>query len=104
MERSREGEVGLHPTGSQPGAQKPRGASGALLRMKTASSQAHERLRFFTYRGQPAVRPRPRGRKISLRLSMPRRYFIKTFGCPMNEYDSARMAEVTHARPGPLPT
>jgi len=28
---------------------------------------------------------------------MPRRYFIKTFGCQMNEYDSARMAAVLHA-------
>src|ERR1700747_881627 len=25
---------------------------------------------------------------------MPRRYFIKTFGCQMNEYDSARVADV----------
>jgi tRNA-2-methylthio-N6-dimethylallyladenosine synthase len=25
---------------------------------------------------------------------MPRRYFIKTFGCQMNEYDSARIADV----------
>jgi len=29
---------------------------------------------------------------------MPRRYFIKTFGCQMNEYDSARMADVLRAR------
>jgi len=28
---------------------------------------------------------------------MARRYFIKTFGCQMNEYDSARMADVLHA-------
>ena len=28
---------------------------------------------------------------------MPRRYFIKTFGCQMNEYDSARMADVLDA-------
>ncbi len=28
---------------------------------------------------------------------MPRRYFIKTFGCQMNEYDSARMADVLSA-------
>src|SRR5258708_13775188 len=28
---------------------------------------------------------------------MPCRYFIKTFGCQMNEYDSARMADVLHA-------
>jgi tRNA-2-methylthio-N6-dimethylallyladenosine synthase len=28
---------------------------------------------------------------------MPRRYFIKTFGCQMNEYDSARIADVLHA-------
>src|SRR5207253_2931684 len=53
---------------------------------------------------QPAVRPRPRGRKISLRLSMPRRYFIQTFGCQMNEYDSARMADVLNAGAGLIPT
>jgi tRNA-2-methylthio-N6-dimethylallyladenosine synthase len=29
---------------------------------------------------------------------MPRRYFIKTFGCQMNEYDSARMADVLSAQ------
>ncbi|MBV8497616.1 MAG: tRNA (N6-isopentenyl adenosine(37)-C2)-methylthiotransferase MiaB [Gammaproteobacteria bacterium] len=28
---------------------------------------------------------------------MPRRYFIKTFGCQMNEYDSARMSDVLRA-------
>jgi tRNA-2-methylthio-N6-dimethylallyladenosine synthase len=31
---------------------------------------------------------------------MPRRYFIKTFGCQMNEYDSARMADVLGAAAG----
>jgi tRNA-2-methylthio-N6-dimethylallyladenosine synthase len=35
---------------------------------------------------------------------MPRRYFIKTFGCQMNEYDSARMADVLQAESGLLPT
>jgi tRNA-2-methylthio-N6-dimethylallyladenosine synthase len=28
---------------------------------------------------------------------MSRRYFIKTYGCQMNEYDSARMADVLHS-------
>lgn len=31
---------------------------------------------------------------------MPGRYYIKTFGCQMNEYDSARMADVLHAIDG----
>jgi tRNA-2-methylthio-N6-dimethylallyladenosine synthase len=31
---------------------------------------------------------------------MPGRYFIKTFGCQMNEYDSARLADVLHAADG----
>jgi len=31
---------------------------------------------------------------------MPRRYFIKTFGCQMNEYDSARMADVLRVQAG----
>ena len=35
---------------------------------------------------------------------MPRRYFIKTFGCQMNEYDSARMADVLSAHLGLIPT
>jgi tRNA-2-methylthio-N6-dimethylallyladenosine synthase len=32
------------------------------------------------------------------------RYFIKTFGCQMNEYDSARMADVLREREGLSPT
>jgi tRNA-2-methylthio-N6-dimethylallyladenosine synthase len=35
---------------------------------------------------------------------MPRHYFIKTFGCQMNEYDSARMADVLRAHAELLPT
>jgi tRNA-2-methylthio-N6-dimethylallyladenosine synthase len=35
---------------------------------------------------------------------MPRRYFIKTFGCQMNEYDSARMADVLREGAGLEPT
>jgi tRNA-2-methylthio-N6-dimethylallyladenosine synthase len=31
---------------------------------------------------------------------MPGRYYIKTYGCQMNEYDSARMADVLHASLG----
>ncbi len=31
---------------------------------------------------------------------MPRRYFIKTFGCQMNEYDSSRMADLLRAEFG----
>ena len=31
---------------------------------------------------------------------MPGRYYIKTFGCQMNEYDSARMADVLNASDG----
>jgi len=35
---------------------------------------------------------------------MPARYFIKTFGCQMNEYDSARMADVLRAGARMTPT
>lgn len=35
---------------------------------------------------------------------MPGRYFLKTFGCQMNEYDSARMADVLHAAAGLVAT
>ena len=35
---------------------------------------------------------------------MPRHYYIKTFGCQMNEYDSARMADVLRAGAGLTPT
>jgi tRNA-2-methylthio-N6-dimethylallyladenosine synthase len=37
---------------------------------------------------------------MGLPLPMSRRYFIKTFGCQMNEYDSARMADVLEAGVG----
>src|SRR3954464_12257312 len=35
---------------------------------------------------------------------MPGRYYIKTFGCQMNEYDSARMGDVLGAAAGLQPT
>ena len=35
---------------------------------------------------------------------MPRHYYIKTFGCQMNEYDSARMGDVLRASVGLTPT
>src|SRR5689334_24899459 len=35
---------------------------------------------------------------------MPGRYYIKTFGCQMNEYDSARMGDVLGAGAGLTPT
>jgi hypothetical protein len=35
---------------------------------------------------------------------MPRKVFIKTFGCQMNEYDSDKMADVLSAAEGYEPT
>jgi tRNA-2-methylthio-N6-dimethylallyladenosine synthase len=35
---------------------------------------------------------------------MPGRYYIKTFGCQMNEYDSTRMGDVLGAGAGLTPT
>jgi tRNA-2-methylthio-N6-dimethylallyladenosine synthase len=37
-------------------------------------------------------------------FAMPGRYYIKTFGCQMNEYDSARMADVLREHHGLLPS
>jgi tRNA-2-methylthio-N6-dimethylallyladenosine synthase len=39
-----------------------------------------------------------------MRTTMPGRYYIKTYGCQMNEYDSARMADVLRAAGGLEPT
>src|SRR5215469_5128256 len=50
------------------------------------------------------VRLLPRVRKIHPALRMPRHYFIKTFGCQMNEYDSARMGDVLRASAQMTPT
>ena len=35
---------------------------------------------------------------------MPQKYYIKTFGCQMNEYDSGKMADVLHAAYGMVET
>ena len=35
---------------------------------------------------------------------MPGRYFIKSFGCQMNEYDSSRMGDVLASAEGLVPT
>jgi len=37
-------------------------------------------------------------------LSVSRKLYIRTFGCQMNEYDSAKMADVLHAAEGLEPT
>src|SRR6266853_7028730 len=55
----------------------------------------------FACQGHPlvalAVRREAQGLRIRPSPPMSRRYFIKTFGCQMNEYDSARMADVLRA-------
>ena len=35
---------------------------------------------------------------------MPRKLYIRTFGCQMNEYDSAKMVDVLNAAHGVVPT
>ncbi|HZV99615.1 MAG TPA: tRNA (N6-isopentenyl adenosine(37)-C2)-methylthiotransferase MiaB [Methylophilaceae bacterium] len=37
-------------------------------------------------------------------MTTPKKVFIKTFGCQMNEYDSSRMADMLHATEGMEPT
>ncbi|MEO8417629.1 MAG: tRNA (N6-isopentenyl adenosine(37)-C2)-methylthiotransferase MiaB [Methylophilaceae bacterium] len=37
-------------------------------------------------------------------MNIPKKVFIKTFGCQMNEYDSSRMADLLHATDGMEPT
>lgn len=37
-------------------------------------------------------------------MNAPKKVFIKTFGCQMNEYDSSRMADMLHAAEGMEPT
>ena len=34
------------------------------------------------------------------KITSPKKVFIKTFGCQMNEYDSSRMADLLHADNG----
>jgi len=38
------------------------------------------------------------------RSKVPSRYYIKTYGCQMNEYDSSRMGDVLAAAEGMEPT
>jgi tRNA-2-methylthio-N6-dimethylallyladenosine synthase len=41
---------------------------------------------------------------MSLPENLPKKVFIKTFGCQMNEYDSSRMADLLHADNGMMQT
>jgi tRNA-2-methylthio-N6-dimethylallyladenosine synthase len=66
--------------------------------------QHHEEDEIFTIEASRPWDIPVKARKIHLHATMPRRYFIKTFGCQMNEYDSARMADVLHAHAGLEPT
>ena len=43
-------------------------------------------------------------KKVLIKTEMTKKVFIKTFGCQMNEYDSAKMADVLHAAQGYEPT
>ena len=44
------------------------------------------------------------GKKVLIKTETTKKVFIKTFGCQMNEYDSAKMADVLHAAQGYEPT
>ena len=44
------------------------------------------------------------GKKVFIKTETTKKVFIKTFGCQMNEYDSAKMADVLHAAQGYEPT
>ena len=44
------------------------------------------------------------GKKVFIKTEVTKKVFIKTFGCQMNEYDSAKMADVLHAAQGYEPT
>src|SRR5690349_20643086 len=41
---------------------------------------------------------------MTMGASAPKKVFVKTFGCQMNEYDSAKMVDVLHAARGYEPT
>jgi len=47
---------------------------------------------------------RVKARDISLAMTSPKKVFIKTFGCQMNEYDSSRMADMLLSSDGMVET